>query len=236
MDIKILVTSSERLDKVFSKWGLSFLIGDNLLFDTFSDPKPLLANMKKMRVDPTHIKYVVVSHDHWDHTGGLYALLEKNHNIIVYACPGFSNEFKEKVISLGASLMEAESFFKIKPAIYTTGEITGICADFFVSEQSLVIERGDSLSVISGCAHPGIVNIVKKVKRHFKKEVESIIGGFHLYDTCLDDINAVVEHIKKLGVKKVYSTHCTGEKAENLLRKKFTKEFAILKSGDILKI
>jgi len=236
MDVKVIVTSSGRLDRIFSKWGISFLIGDDLLFDTFSNPKTLLANMKKMNIDPSAIKHVAISHDHWDHAGGLTGLLEKNQSLIVYACPGFSNEFKENVISSGAPLMEAEKFFRIEPNIYTTGEIAGVYADFFIAEQSLVVESDGKLSLITGCAHPGIVSIIKEVKSHFKKEVESIIGGFHLYDKSADKIVSITGEIVKLGIKKVYSTHCTGDKAENILRKKFTKEFAILKSGDIISI
>jgi len=236
MELKVIATSSGRLDRVFSKWGLSFLVGDNLLFDTFSSPKILLANMKKMNIDLSAIRHVAISHDYWDHTGGLTGLLERNKKLIVYACPGFSNELKEKVISSGAPLMEVEKFFRIEPNIYTTGEISGIYADFFIAEQSLVIENNGKLSLITGCAHPGIVSIIEEVKNHFKKEVESIIGGFHLYDKTPDKIASTAGEIIKLGVKKVYSTHCTGERAERIFRKKFTKGFAILKSGDILNI
>ena len=212
------------------------MIGDNLLFDTFSNTKVLLANMKRMNIDVFNIRHVVISHDYWDHTGGLTGLLERSKKLIVYACPGFSNEFKEKVISSGVPLMEVEKFFRIEPNIYTTGEIAGIYADFFIAEQSLVIENNGKLSLITGCAHPGIVNIIEEVKEHFKKEVESIIGGFHMHDKTADKIASTAGEIMRLGVKKVYSTHCTGERAESIFRKKFTKDFALLKSGDILNI
>jgi len=236
MNIKVIATSSGRLDRVFSKWGISFLVGDKLLFDTFSSPGLLLANMEKMRVDPGSIKYVVISHDHWDHTGGLTGILERNHNIIVYACTGFSNELKEKIISLGASLMEADKVFNIMPHIYTTGEISGMYSDYFISEQSLIIQTGQKLSLVTGCAHHGIVNVIKRVKEHFKKDVKTIIGGFHLQDKTTDEIASTVGAIEKLGVEKVYSTHCTGQVAEALFKKKYGNKFAILKISDIITI
>ena len=234
MELRVIATSSGRLDRVFSRWGLSFLIGGNLLFDTFSDGKTLLRGMEKMGVNPLDIRSVVISHDHWDHTDGLPALLEKNRNIIIYACPGFGNEFKERVISLGASLMEVSRFFKIKPGIHTTGEISGMYADFFIAEQSLVVDSGDGLSVITGCAHPGIVSIVTAVKKRLKKQVNTIIGGFHLHDKSPDMLTSIIEDLEMLGVKKVYSTYCTGQAADALLRKKFKDNLTILKTGNML--
>ena len=35
------------------------------------------------------IKYIVISHEHWDHTGGLWWVLKNNSNLTVYICKKF---------------------------------------------------------------------------------------------------------------------------------------------------
>jgi len=234
MDVKVIATSSTERDKAFSRWGLSLLVDGDILFDAFSDPAVLLANMRRMKIDPEAVRRVVISHDHWGHAGGLPGLLEKNKELIVYGCADFSNELKEKIISSGVSLMEAERFFKIKSNIYTTGAMSGLYEDFFIAEQALVIDRGEALAVLCGCAHPGITAIIKAASHHLNKIVNSIAGGFHLNDKSAEQIRDIAGELEGLGVKKVYSTHCNGEKAEAILREKFTKDLEILKSGDIL--
>ena len=66
--------------------------------------------MKQMNIDPANIEKVVISHDHWDHTGGLWDLLEERKGLNVYSCPGFSWEFNEKVDTAGGFLQEADGF------------------------------------------------------------------------------------------------------------------------------
>lgn len=234
MDVKVVATSSSEFDKAFSRWGLCLLVDGDILFDVFSDPAVLLAGMRKLSIDPAAIRRVVISHDHWGHAGGLTGLLEKNKELIVYGCSDFSNELKEKIVASGVSLMEAERFFKIKSNIYTTGAMSGLYEDFFIAEQSLVIDRGEDLAVVCGCAHPGITQIVKAASSHFNKKVSSIAGGFHLNDKSEERVRDIAGELEGLGVKKVYSTHCNGEKAEAILREKFTKDLEILKSGAIL--
>lgn len=78
MQIKVLFDSN-AVDKRFSiGWGVSFLTGEGVLFDTGEKGDILFNNMKQMDVSAGDIKAVVLSHDHWDHTGGLWALIEQN--------------------------------------------------------------------------------------------------------------------------------------------------------------
>ena len=59
--------------------------------------------------------------------------------------------------------------------VYSTGEIQGV-----VNEQSIIFDTDSGLVVITGCAHPGILNILKKVKEIRNKEIYLVLGCFHL--------------------------------------------------------
>jgi len=55
-------------------WGLSAWVATaegNLLFDTGGDPDILRDNMRHLRLDPSSLISVILSHDHWDHRNGL---------------------------------------------------------------------------------------------------------------------------------------------------------------------
>lgn len=76
MEIKV-VFNNDVINNIFSNgWGFSCLVDKRVLFDTGEKSEYLFHNMKQMNIDPANIEKVVISHDHWDHTGGLWDLLE----------------------------------------------------------------------------------------------------------------------------------------------------------------
>ncbi len=157
-----IVYDNEAAPPFKSDWGFSCLIETkeaNVLFDTGAKGEILLRNMSELELDPKDITAVVLSHDHWDHTGGLEWLLSVNSNIIVYK-PTFSNTPK-----------------KIFPTIMTTGTLGG---RYSIQEQALVCTTGSGLVVITGCSHPGLENILNTAKRFGK--VYAVLGGFHGFD------------------------------------------------------
>jgi 7,8-dihydropterin-6-yl-methyl-4-(beta-D-ribofuranosyl)aminobenzene 5'-phosphate synthase len=83
--------------------------------------------------------------------------------------------------------------------------------DRFDEELSLVIEEDDGLVVISGCAHRGIVNIVRDALDAFPgRTLKAVIGGFHLGDASLDELKAVAGELFALKPELLYCCHCTG--------------------------
>ncbi|MFH1381244.1 MAG: MBL fold metallo-hydrolase, partial [Candidatus Omnitrophota bacterium] len=63
-----------------------------------------------------------------------------------------------------------------------------------------------------------------------------ILGGFHLKDEAESDIGAVVDNLYRLGTKKIGPTHCTGETAIKIFKKKFDKNFIEAKVGQTVNI
>jgi len=137
----------------------------------------------------------------------------------------YGETLKEKISDFGARVIEPSGFLKIKDRIYTTGEIIGKYDGQPMSEQALVVSSKRGLVIITGCAHPGIVPMVEKVKDQFGEKIYMVMGGFHLLDKDKDEIAAVIKKFKSLGVTKIGPTHCTGDLATRLLRDAYQGNF-----------
>jgi len=78
MRLKILAEGSTEWQHFIKHWGLSILIDDDILFDTFGKPNYITKQLKRFSVDIDKIKHIVISHDDWDHVSGLWKILERN--------------------------------------------------------------------------------------------------------------------------------------------------------------
>ncbi|MBN1212123.1 MAG: MBL fold metallo-hydrolase [candidate division Zixibacteria bacterium] len=200
-------------------WGFGCLIrgvGRTVLFDTGAKGDILLDNMKKMNIAPKDIELIFISHDHWDHTGGLADVLKQCQQPTVYMLKAFSQKTKDQPGITGAELKEITTPTQIGDNLFTTGEMG---AD--IKEQALVLNTQRGLVIVNGCAHPGIVEITRKVKEIFKDDIFLIIGGFHLVRDSEESINAIIEELKKLGVQNAAPCHCSGDDARRLFKKAF---------------
>ncbi|MDD2703213.1 MAG: MBL fold metallo-hydrolase [Candidatus Omnitrophica bacterium] len=224
MTIKIIAVGSSKWERFIRRWGVSCLINEDVLFDTFGDPGVFLNNLRKFKVDTAKIRHIILSHDDWDHIAGLWYLIPDRKDITVYMCPGFRQEIKDRIASFGVAPVEVKGVTRIKDEIYSTGQLHGESEGRKIYEQSVVIKASDGLAVICGCAHPGIVNIIRHVKEHFYKDVHSLIGGFHLKDYT-DEMNTrIIKDLQELGVRRVTPMHCTGKRATEMMHKVFGRD------------
>jgi len=232
MKLKILFDKNTKDKKLHTGWGLSFLVDEKILFDTGENGHWLMGNIKRLQTDINKIKAVVISHDHWDHTWGLWELLKKRKGLTIYTCPNFSVEFKDKVKKLKGELVETEKVTEISRDICVTGEIAGEYKGEYMPEQALVVKTDKGISVITGCAHPGIIKILNTVKSNFPKEgIYAVLGGFHLMNQDKRFIRIIAAEFKKIGVKKVGPTHCSGPSAEEIFKLEYKKHFLPVKVG-----
>jgi 7,8-dihydropterin-6-yl-methyl-4-(beta-D-ribofuranosyl)aminobenzene 5'-phosphate synthase len=230
--VQIIITYDNRaLDpNLTSGWGFSCLVGDDLLFDTGGDGRTLLSNMYKMGIDPAGIRTVVLSHAHGDHTGGLGALLGTGVRPTVYVPGSFTARFKADVRSL-TTLVEVHGPAEIQPGVHTTGEVgRGLV------EQTLAVETGDGLVVVTGCAHPGVVKMVRRAKESVEGEVYLVMGGFHLGGTSQHRVKAVITDFRQLGVQRVAPCHCTGDRAIRTFAEEYGDDFIETGVGMVLDI
>lgn len=237
MKIKILFDKAALDSGFLTGWGFSCLIDDKTLFDTGEEGSSLLSNIKNLKIDINKIDSIVISHDHWDHTGGLWDVLSQNLGIKVFACPKFSNGFKEKVFKLKGSLIENSGFKSISKDIFVTGEISGEYAGAYMPEQALIVKTDKGISVVTGCAHPGIVKILEKVKENLPEEkIYLVIGGFHLMDKDSRFIKSIIERFQGLEVQNVAPTHCSGIEAEEIFKAAYRDHFISVKSGQTIEV
>lgn len=237
MQIEILF-DSDGLSKKFSVgWGFSCLVGEKILFDTGKSAESLLLNMKSMNVDVSRLEAVVISHEHWDHTGGLWEILKMKEGLRVYACPGFSMAFTTRVKELKGTPVNANKFTNITDNFYTTGEIPAEYKGKDIPEQALVVRTDMGISVVTGCSHPGIVKMLEDIKKSFPSQsLHLVMGGFHLLDKNRRTIRSIVEEFRRIGVKKVGPAHCTGKKATRAFKREYQDDFIPISVGLTLDI
>ncbi len=120
--------------------------------------------------------------------------------------------------------------------IYLTGKILAHYGGSSLAEQSLVIKAHPGLVIITGCAHPGIIRILEKVKENLEEPIYLVLGGFHLMDKDIRMIKMIVDRFRGLGVKKVGPSHCTGEEAIELFREEYKEDFLSIGVGRSMEI
>ena len=92
--------------------------------------------------------------------------------------------------------------------------------DDFSHEQSLVFEAERGLVICNSCCHAGADHIIEEAKQTFPGEkVCALIGGLHLYKASDEEVLALADKIRKTGIERVYTGHCTGERAMELLKR-----------------
>ena len=197
-----------------SDWGFSCLIettDETILFDTGAKGEILLSNMEKLRINPEDISKIVISHEHWDHNGGLKALSPLVNEVELYRLAKKSPSKKMRLVSV-------ESYCEIVEGIYSTGRLKGSPVD----EHSLILHGNNGLYVLAGCSHPGVKTIFDTASQY--GNIVGLIGGLHGFDnfTLLE------------GLDLVCASHCTKHKKE--IHKLFPKICTESGVGRILEI
>jgi len=192
MKITILYDNTAIREELKADWGFACLIETDehtILFDTGANGVILLNNMDRLDVKPDEIDMIFISHNHFDHTGGLSAFLNENKNVTIYVPKSLRGIRNVKEI---VYIDEPRMLF---PHIYTTGELANI-------EQSLIIQTDKGCVIIAGCSHPDM-NLILNASRAFGK-LYAIIGGLHGFNQ-FDLFNEL---------SLVCPTHCTKYKEQ----------------------
>ena len=202
-------------------WGFSAYFEEyKLFFDTGSNGRILLKNMKELGVNVKEIEYMFITHSHWDHTGGIDSILELNPNITLFIPSSLSKHLINDLKTLAKEVIictkKPQHLFS---KLYTTGLLGKE-----MPEQSLIIKE-DETKVITGCGHFGIQHIVRIASEVIDKKIDFAIGGFHLLKSSDEEILDSIKSLKKLGVRKVMPTHCSGDKAIAMFEEEFKENY-----------
>ncbi len=234
------------------------------LFDT-GNSDLFMKNAQALNVNIVSLDGIIISHGHYDHTGGLMPYLKK-FKANVYAVPGIFSERYSKKKRLhpigvpfsqkeyerkGANFKFVEEPLRLDENIYLTGPIprltefeqvsdpfiikteNGLVADRIMDEQAMVLSTDKGLVVVTGCGHPGIINIINYAKKiSGEKKIEALIGGFHLRNINGERFRNTVDILDKSSVNAIIPLHCTGMEASAKLFRVFPQNVKFLSVGD----
>lgn len=233
--ITVIYDNNPFLKGLQTDWGFASLVEfgkTKLLFDTGDDGNILISNMEKLDIDPKDIDFIFLSHFHHDHTGGLKEFLKKNSHVTIYYPQSFPAQIVEDIKKSGAKPFPVSSFKELQTNIFSLGELGSS-----IPEQSLAIRTSKGIVVITGCAHPGIVNILENAKKIFTDELIYLaMGGFHLHRNSADEINKVLTKIIDLRIHKVAPSHCSGDIARKMFKAAFVDNYVEIGTGRIIEI
>ena len=214
-------------------WGFACLVhrgNTTVLFDTGANGHILLSNFTALELDPNSIDAVVLSHAHGDHTGGLSAVLGASDRATVYVPASFSQRFKDGVAEQ-TELVEVAEAVEVGDGFVSTGEVgSGIV------EQALAVETAAGWVVLTGCAHPGIVSMVRQAKDAVDGEIALVMGGFHLGRADPPKIDGIIDAFEDMGVERVAPCHCTGDRARGRFKDAFGDDCLLAGVGQVIEI
>lgn len=245
MKISILTENQASAIGFIAEWGLSLFIEYDdvrILFDTgYSDV--FIRNSKRMNLDISKSDFVILSHYHRDHTGGIRFLSDWK-RIHFIAHPFVNLKVSNNVANImNKNIMHNDSSpYEFYPGAYFLGEIPRI-TDFekgdykgnaMKDDTALAFKTSEGCSVVTGCSHSGIVNICEYAKKVTDQNIYSVIGGFHLFETDKVAVDGVIDYFKKENPDKLYPMHCIDMPTMSRLYQnfKFTKKSA----GDIIEL
>lgn len=220
--------------------GLSIYIETEkrkILFDT-GQTGLFLQNAYKLGVAIEDIDSLVLSHGHYDHTGGLYPFLGKNNKAKVFAkkdifTPKYheSNRFigtlKNKAL-LNDRLVYVDTVTEIAENVFIMPDITihnpvdihfkgmyrkvgnDFLPDEFDDELFLVLKQNDQINIVTACSHRGITNICATATKQFKLPVGLILGGFHMKNCSIEQYVHITHYFRQLKHESLGVCHCTG--------------------------
>lgn len=267
--ITVLYDAFGKTPGMQKDWGYSALIeygGKRILFDTGNNSDILEQNAKAKGIDLSKLDFVVMSHRHGDHMGGLAYVLRVNPKVKIYAPKeGFGvyggdlpSSFYRKDPSLppeqryyngappdvlrfgsawpGANFELVDKNTEIAPDIHLITLVSDKPGTLELRELSLAINTPEGMVIVVGCSHPGIDKIVA-VAATINPRIHIIAGGFHLVVTTDADIEKIVTTLRDtFKVERVAPGHCTGEPAFTALKAAFGDRYLYAGLGTTLEI
>jgi len=234
---------------------------ESLLFDVGYNVKqeeisPLLHNLSNLDINLEDVGPLAISHNHADHVGGF--CFRENWIELTKGDVDLGGRPVYTPVPLTCETAAAQTVDRpalITKEIASTGPLA---QQMFIPgklyEQSLLVNlKGKGLVLISGCGHPGILNMVDAAQKITGIPVYAVVGGLHLYYTrpeagiwgnifgssklfCRtpgkEEVTATIDGLKELGVKKAYiSPHDADRPTLDIFAEKFGPDFQVLKAG-----
>lgn len=250
--ITVLYDAFGRDAALQKDWGYAAFIelnGKRVLFDTGNNPDVLARNAAARQVDLTKLDFVVMSHRHGDHMGGMPHLLCVNPEVLIYApkegfgvyggdLPGtfyrrddslpleqrYYDGQPPAVMRFGAAWPQAritlvDEPVEVAPGFHLISLVSERPGTLELRELSLAIETPEGMVLVVGCSHTGLDNILK-ASTAIRPGVRFLVGGFHFVVANDDEIEELITLLRdKYQVAAIAPGHCTGEPTFAALRR-----------------
>ncbi len=213
----------------------AFIVFDRqkILFDIGGDAAILIGNIRALGLDLKKLDAAIISHNHWDHAYGLPGIYSLTETVPQVHVPASA---RDSVLQQnpGFDVVAVKEPVEVLPRVWSTGEMETSYRNIKLHEQSLILDGDGGLYVITGCAHPGIVEIVERVREVIpERPIALVTGGFHLVNAS--DVRDISARLKELGVMNIAPSHCTGDRAMDIFREEWGDRYIELCLGHVYK-
>lgn len=269
--LTVLVENTAGKNRTQAEHGLCYLLETDekkFLLDT-GQGMVLKNNLDRIGINLNTIDSIILSHGHYDHTGGLAVAQAGMNNFRVYAHPQaaekkFARNADGSARSVGmtdasrqlmdeqADWIPVEGPMDMGGGLHLTGPIPRLtdfentggaffldtaCTqiDLIPDDQSVFFETAKGTVVILGCAHAGVINILKHIQTLTNhRPIHTLIGGMHLINASEERINRTVDALRELNIQRIFPLHCTGFAAAARLWNEFPGQCTTAPVGTVL--
>ena len=114
--------------------------------------------------------------------------------------------------------------------------------DAFRHEQCLLVTERGKTALFGGCAHNGIVNILRRAEEITGRAPDAVFAGFHLYNPSLAQteprelVEAIAQELDARRNTRFYTGHCTGQEAFDILKETLGDRLTYMSGGSVFEI
>lgn len=241
------------LSMYFEADGLKFLldVGQSNIF---------AQNAERLSVLIEEIDFLIISHGHYDHTGGITEFLKLNSKakIVVHRHAFGARYSKGRYVGMPSVKIPAERIIEADGCMQLSASVVVCCSveqaypidthkagfsydaggtlvqDEFIDELFVCLLHKNACSILSSCSHNGITNFIEHVKQHFCLPIKSVIGGFHLKNASPEAVDHIIQFVNQEKVENIGFSHCSGIEHYVRFTNKCTAEVFYNATGTVL--